>query len=395
MGSAGALPSNQMMRAVTPLKRRVNIPAMLSRWLPGIGALLWCGVCGAAVHVTEFPLPETGGDSSPPLNGPPVVMEDMNHRIQLPLLGMDSEEDVFLTVIFRERGADALRLYWFVEGFSSGILLAENLCDGVRGWNQKTIRLPRLPAGREATLEIEARGPERLVERVVIAAARREPVQMAPDADAVAYVSSAGRRFKEEDVSGGPRPALTGPDTWADSVLDAPLQEEHEILELSGGVEFLVPIDEPPDMALLACELLDSDINAPKPVVWVNGSRLGTLGAESPNLRDHGYLLLEGAPPVYAGWRRAGILIPGHLLRDGENSILIHSEREAVFIQETLLQFRFPSMELPMEASLPLPPDELPDNDTVEPQLPEWDESPIEGAATVPIPFRMGLNPSP
>ncbi|MFM8229610.1 MAG: hypothetical protein ACKOAL_00135, partial [Chthoniobacterales bacterium] len=105
-----------------------------------------------------------------------------------------------------------------------------------------------------------------------------------------------------------------------DRVVRAALTEKAE--PLSPSITLLATLEEAPVQArleaLLAGVYLDQE-------VWliVNENEVGPLAIDVPTLEDPGHLGLPGRETQFAGWRKANIHVPAHLLLPGENSVYL------------------------------------------------------------------------
>jgi hypothetical protein len=114
--------------------------------------------------------------------------------------------------------------------------------------------------------------------------------------------------------------------------------------------------------------------------VWlvINNQEIGPVSIEVPTLEDPGHLGLAGREVVFAGWRRASVYVPSHLLLPGENSIMLELRsptnadyRNRAFARDVVLELSYPKA--PREPDLALPLADLPDSAPVveeEPPLP-------------------------
>lgn len=94
-----------------------------------------------------------------------------------------------------------------------------------------------------------------------------------------------------------------------------------------GEAEFDFPLEQPPLIALLTFEILNTDIAAP-PELTVNGTDAGAVNAIVTDLADPALTgAVEPARPDvvyrYGGWLKCQKVIPGSLLTAGSNVLLI------------------------------------------------------------------------
>lgn len=248
------------------------------------------------------------------------------------LLPILTSEELFVTVVFKEDGAQGPGLFWANEGAGAQTTISENLGENVVGYNQRTLHIPKNLSEQAGRLILN--GDQTKIRRVrfdwvppgqTFAAADQKP----------ASLILADRLLQEGDLTGSQ--ALSPPDTWFGKVLDASLQEEATALE--GNLEFVVSLGQGAGQALLTARFLGLPFDS-APVAWVNGTRVGALQTAIPPLTDAGYLADESGTISYAGWRGASVMIPPALLKEGENSILIETSNSGVYLRDTSLQLR-------------------------------------------------------
>ena len=76
----------------------------------------------------------------------------------------------------------------------------------------------------------------------------------------------------------------------------------------------------------MALDILGADPNAPLQA-WVNDQPIGPIAPQFPDLADPGYIglvrTLESMHFHYAGWLHGQLIIPGSVLRTGNNTLTL------------------------------------------------------------------------
>lgn len=289
---------------------------------------------GAAEALTvNFPI-ETPTVLPERLSAPPrqVATPDGVGYAEFFLQPNTGDDELFVTVLFQEDGSTGPGLFWAGEGVGAQTTLSEDLGEKVTGYNRRTVRVPKALSVQAGRLILT--GDQSKIRRVRLDWASPGQTYAAADQKPVSLLL-ADRFFSPADLEGGS--ALSPPDAWFGKVLEASLQEEPAALE--SNLEFVVTLGQKAGQALLATKFLGLPFDS-APVAWVNGTRVGPLQVTVPPLTDAGYLPEESGAVEYAGWRAATLLIPTSLLKEGENSILIETSADGVFLRETTLQLR-------------------------------------------------------
>ncbi len=255
------------------------------------------------------------------------------------LLPVPEDQELFLTIIFKENGKSGPGIVWTDSVTEEQVTVSADLAEGVVGLNQRTIRLPSQIASRSGRLIIT--GNQKNLLRARLDWIAPTSVFVAADQEAPELISN-GRTFTGQELSGGEQLAL--PDAWFGDVLDAPLQEG--VLALDGNVKFIVPLNRPPEQSLLRARFLGLPLAA-SVKVWINGKLAGRIQPMVPLLSDAGFVRLGGGRIAYAGWRAGALLIDDGLLKAGDNAIVIESPRKGGFLRDAALQVRVPIVNLP------------------------------------------------
>jgi len=261
-----------------------------------------------------------------------VATPDRNGYAEFSLLPIQDERDLLVTVVFKEDGDKGPSLFWINEGSAQQISLSEDLAEGVKGVNQRSILIPREASAQSGRLILH--GDQSKILRVRLDWVPLRKIFAAADQRPVAFLLS-DRFLQDTELTGSK--ILSPPDIWFGNILEASLQEEPE--SLAENVEFVVPLDQPVAQAVFTVKVLGLPLD--KTVeIWINGTRAGQLQSAIPSLSDPGYLKDESGKPFYAGWRGGALHIRADLLKSGDNSIVIVRPGGETFLRDAALQLR-------------------------------------------------------
>ncbi|MGA1124398.1 MAG: hypothetical protein ACO3YO_07375 [Chthoniobacterales bacterium] len=300
-------------------------------------------------------LPFDAGQPIPAwMHGPPVSIPSHNARIAFSL-SPPAGRDLLLQFVFDEAEGAGLRVEWLRDGSSTPVVISENLSEGLGLPNQRQLLISASNLGGNGTLLVQGGGQlsvnrvkfEWVAERTMLASSSRY----------VPVVVTASRlTLAEADIDGGPRPALQ--DEWRDRVVRAALTDKAELLTPSLT---LVPVlEQAPLQARLEAQLAGVYFDQE---IWVviNGYEVGPLAIEVPTLEDPGHLALPGREVQFAGWRKASVHLPAHLLLPGENSVLLELRspvstdyRNKCYIRDAVLELSYPKPAYEPDLSLPI-----------------------------------------
>ncbi len=274
-----------------------------------------------------------------------VATPDGNGYAEFSLLPIQDERDLLVTVVFKEDGEKGPSLFWINEASAQQVGLSEDLADGVKGVNQRTILVPREASTQQGKLIVH--GDQSKILRVRLDWVPLRQIFAAADQRPVAFLLS-DRFLQDTELTGSK--TLSPPDIWFGKILEASLQEEPE--SLAENVEFVVPLDQPVAQAIFTVKVLGLPLEGTAKI-WVNGTQAGQLQPAIPSLSDPGYLKGESGRVLYAGWRSGALYIPASLLKTGDNSIVIAAPGGETFLRDAALQLRAEG-----EEQIP-PPDEI------------------------------------
>jgi len=318
-----------------PKNHSYSIPLLRPGRIALILLLACCGLVQAEdMLVVDFPIRAPVGAVPERLEGPPrqVVAPDGTGYAEFSLLPIREDFDLLVTVIFREDQEKGPSLFWIGDTPSRQVNLSDDLAEGVRGYNQRSVMIPKEVSSMAGKLIVHGDQPKILRVRLDWAPARK--VYATTDQRPVTFIMS-DRLLQNTDLT-GQRP-LGLPDIWFGRILEASLQEEPE--SLSENLEFVVPIEQPVAQGLFSAKFLGLPLDQAVEV-WINGTKIGNLQPFLPALSDPGYLSDESGNPVYAGWRTGALHMAPDLLKAGENSIVIVAPDGEVFLRDAVLQLR-------------------------------------------------------
>lgn len=263
-------------------------------------------------------------------------------------------ERIFVTFIFEEDGERGPAVFWSGDVSDKQITLVEDLAEGVRGLNRRTIALPDEVLEESGRLFVMGRQKQLL--RVRIDWCAPTPTFVAVDRERPAFLMG-GDVMLSRELEGDAM--LAPPDVWFGPVLDAALQDG--VADLSEAVEFVVPMKGDSGEARLRARFLGLPLGRPVKV-WINGKLAGRIVPEIPSLTDPGFLRKDGKA-IFAGWREGSLFLEPGALKDGENSIVLEAPGKEVYLRDTALEiFSAEAAEEPEPATKP----ELPQPEPVD-----------------------------
>lgn len=305
-----------------------------ARWLCALMALAGTA-CAQDFAVLDFPLP---ADPPTPAGfvAPPEEWHAGTARIELPLMPVSQDVMIYVSVVFRDQPGARLRAKWVGEGRKRfERVLSENLCEGINGWNQRTLQLPYDCIVDPGAFVLEAGAADHAVKRIELVWAYPNVVYSSAAARTIQYVQNSRKGFSEADFAD----AVKGrrlPDSWSGGIWKAVLQDGAEALD--DGIEFSVPMNSSPRAAVFRAKILGAPIDA-SAVLWVNGEKLSAASLETPELSDPGYLQDYEGRLNYAGWREMAVILPWGLLRKGENSLVLEPAA-GVYVKGAMLELK-------------------------------------------------------
>ena len=281
--------------------------------------LLSLGVTWAQdVLVLDFPM-QTDHEENPPVglsDWPSQSFEGLA-SIKVPLLSLNDDGCLLVTVMF-EDAEDRIVLAKWQDAQGQISVLAPNLSDGVKGWNQRTFKVPYENLQGDGNLLLETDAELQPIKRVVLAWTWPAGVYVAPGSQGIRVVQDAERIFTEQDLN---EPA-TGPvpDSWTAGIWKAFLQAKIE--PLSETTEFSVPFEAIPRAVVFRARVFGFPMDE-APALWVNGRKVALVSMEVPGLGRPGYFKGERGQMLFAGWRKIEAVLPSQVFNAGDNSIVL------------------------------------------------------------------------
>lgn len=315
--------------------------------LVALGLAMPGGAWAQEVATFDFPAKERPAILPSGLRDWPRETSDGLPTIEVPLLPLNDEGALLVTVVFEDTEGRIIHARWIAEDKSS-TTLADNLSENLKGWNERTFEVPFELLQQPGSLFLETDAEVQPVKRVALAWTWPAGVFMSPSARTVRFLASAGRPLTDQDVS--TQAAGLVPDIWSAGIWKAFLQERIESLE--EALQFTVPIEAVPGVAVFRAKVLGIPLGTSS-TIWVNGRKIGPLVFEIPELSAAGYYKADGGDLRYAGWRSGAVVIPVSYLQAGENAIVLKAEKGA-YIKDALLELNFEKEGSPLALDAPV-----------------------------------------
>lgn len=255
--------------------------------------------------------------------------------IEIPLLRLNEEGTLLVTIVFQDEEGRVIQAKWKTADPAREVLLSTNISEGVRGWNQRTLRVPYEQLSEAGSLVFETDAEIQPIKRINLAWTWRAEVFMGTAAQNVEVLPDARRILTRQDLAdivAGPVP-----DAWAKGIWKAFLQESKEPLD--EPLEFSFAMDSQPRAVILRTKVLGVPLDA-APTIWVNGQPVDPVSVQVPDLATGGYLKTTEGRMSYAGWREASVNIPASYFKTGDNSVVFGAQRGA-YLKETFLELSF------------------------------------------------------
>lgn len=306
-----------------------------------------------AVYTADLPF--DAGRSLPAwMHGPPVSAPGNGARVAF-RLSPPPGRDLLVHFVFDEAGGTGLRIEWLRDGSSMPEVVAENLGEGIGVPNQRPLLISASRLGGNGTLLLQ--GANRMnVNRVRFEWVSERTMLSAASRYVPVVVTASRLTLAEADVNGSPRPALQ--DEWRDRVVRAALTEKAELLTPS--ITLVATLEQAPVQARIEASLAGVYLDQE---VWlvVNDHEIGPLAIDVPTLEDPGHLGLPGRETQFAGWRKANIHVPAHLLLPGENSVYLELRspvnsryNNKTYLRDAVLELCYPAPSREPDLGMPV-----------------------------------------
>jgi hypothetical protein len=266
----------------------------------------------------------------------PVAVPKSQSELSFPVVPGSDDDDLVLTVVFQEEVGGFLSVYW-QSALGKRELLAPNLFENIGLPNQRTLLINRPTMAGPGKVILKSSQAVLNVLRVRLDWARPGVVRLVDNVPNGSLVMSGGKMFAPEEVDGS---ALTPiADSWQGRVLTTSVTDQAERIEK--GIDFAISI--PNKLARARLEVLVNGLRVDQTLaLWVNGSAVGTLALEVPDLTDPGYEKTENGTMRFTGWRKGVLILTGDRLPVGENHFQFQVPPGAqVAIRDFLLQIEY------------------------------------------------------
>ncbi|MBI4024407.1 MAG: hypothetical protein HY360_05460 [Verrucomicrobia bacterium] len=322
--------------------------------------VLQVAVCdGEGTGGCTLDLPLSPGQALPVWLEEPLVSTSATFgRIDFPIRAPTPDADLAVTCFFEETEGGFLRASW--TGSEKAEMLCNNLYEGIGMLNQRTLVIEHSRLSTPGILTFQASDHALPLSRIHWEWVQPRVVLAAQGAPKVALVQSQGRILDEADVGGDP--PLAPSDLWRGRVITAVLTEKP--VRIEDGVDFVATLEAAPEWARLETNFAGVSIGKTV-ALWVNGTRIGEVSIEVPDLSDPGYRKGEHGEPQYVGWRKGAISIPAQVLRPSDNTFqfeLVDPKGEAkampIAAKNLLLQLKYGDSSPSTNVVAPLPHEE-------------------------------------
>jgi hypothetical protein len=309
-----------------------------------LGLVLWLG-CSPWAHGQEAlqALWEPSGRTQAPAWFQVKPAEPgMLGRAAFGVLPAAEGRDCLVTVCFQESEGGFLRILW--EGQNGGaVTLSENFYEGIGLANKRSLLLSRALVGEGGTLVFQSGDRDLGLDKLKLEWLRSVPVQVVEgEGDGLRVLEEGGKGLGADELHGDmPFPEE---DLWRGEIVTAPLLEKPERIE--EGTAFACTLEKVPEQALLEVEVAGLPVDRALRV-WANGSDAGLLVPEVPVLEDPGYRQDAGGNWMYAGWRKARLLLNTEGLRADNNEFQFGPAGKdgalpPIAVKNLKLQLRYP-----------------------------------------------------
>ena len=209
-----------------------------------------------------------------------------------------------LTVVFQEEPGGFLSVYW-QNALGKRELLAPNLFENIGLPNQRTLLIKRPTMAGPGKVILKSSQAVLNVLRVRLDWARPGVVRLVDNVPNGALVMSGGKMFAPEEVDGSPLTPIA--DSWEGRILTTSVTDQAERIEK--GIDFAISI--PDKLARARLEVLVNGLRLDQTLtLWVNGSAVGALALEVPDLTDPGYEKAENGTMLSRAGAKASSFSP-------------------------------------------------------------------------------------
>src|ERR1700761_535446 len=266
----------------------------------------------------------------------PLAAPKSQAELSFPVVPGADDDDLALTVVFQEEMGGFLSVYW-ENALGKRELLAPNLFENTGLPNQRTLLINRPTMGGPGKVVLKSSESVLNILRVRLDWARPGVVRLVDNIPNGALVTTGGKMFAPEEVDGSPLTPIA--DSWEGRILTTSVTDKPERIEK--GIEFAVSV--PDKAARVRLEVLVNGLRLDQSLaIWLNGTAVGTLAVEVPDLTDPGYEKGDDGATHFTGWRKGVLILRGEQLPVGENHFQFQTPPGAeVAIRDFLLQLEY------------------------------------------------------
>ena len=268
----------------------------------------------------------------------PLASPKPQAELSFPVVPGADDDDLALTVVFQEEIGGFLSVYW-ENTLGKRELLAPNLFENIGLANQRTLLINRPTMGGPGKVVLKSSQSVLNILRVRLDWARPGVVRLVDNIPNGALVTTGGKMFAPEEVDGTPLTPIA--DWWEGRILTTSVTDQAERIEK--GIDFSVSV--PNKVSRVRLELLVNGLGLDQSLnLWLNGTAVGPLALQIPDLTDPGYERGEDGIMRFTGWRKGVYLFRGDQLPVGENHIQFETPSGSqVAIRDFLLQLEYTS----------------------------------------------------
>jgi hypothetical protein len=245
----------------------------------------------------------------------PVALPNQHAELSFPVVPIEQDDDLALTVVFNDLAAGYLSVLWEnIDGRRE--MLAPNLFENIGLPDQRTLLISRPTMGGPGRVILQSSESILNVVRVRLDWVRPGVVRLTDNQPNGALITSGGKLLAPEEVDGTPLTPIA--DSWEDIILTTSVTERAE--RLDHGIDFQVNVPRKVNRARIDVMVnglqLDQSLG-----LWLNGNRVGSLSMEVPDLTDPGFDRHANAAndQRFTGWRRGVLYLVGERLPVGNN----------------------------------------------------------------------------
>lgn len=266
----------------------------------------------------------------------PLASPKSQAELSFPVVPGADDDDLALTVVFQEEPGGYLSVYW-ENALGKRELLAPNLFENIGLPNQRTLLVKRPTMGGPGKVVLKSSQAVLNILRVRLDWARPGVVRLVDNIPNGALVTTGGKMFAPEEVDGSPLTPIA--DSWEGRILTTSVTDQAERIEK--GIDFSVSV--PDKVFRVRLEVLVNGLPLDQTItLWLNGSAVGTLALEVPDLTDPGYEKGLDGTMRFTGWRKGVLILSGGLLPVGENHFQFQiPPNTQVAIRDFLLQLEY------------------------------------------------------